>query len=233
MATAVILGALPEELAAFQARIVAGRWRGVEVHLALTGVGKPAAAATTQRLICEHRPDAVVFTGVAGSLDAQRGIGNIGIGVAAIDADLDVRAWRPDLLRGAQPFTGVRVLRSDPRLVAAALACPVAGLFPAYIASGSAFLDTAGKTRFRTEVLPDLVAEIDGIERVPDLIEMEGSAVLQTALANGVPALAIRAVSDGVEGDAVADFEGFIRGAVGRYAQVVEAVLDRIQGLPA
>jgi adenosylhomocysteine nucleosidase len=229
MPAVVLLGALPQELAAFTSRIVAGRWAGVRIHAALTGIGKPAAAATTQRLISLHRPDAVVFTGVAGSLDPQRGIGDIGIGVAAIDAELDLRPLRPDCRLGEDPFVGRRVLRSDPRLVAAALASGVPGLFPAYIASGSAFLDSPGKARFRREVLPELEAEIDGVTRRPDLIEMEGSAVLQTATANAVPALAIRAVSDGVEGDAVADFEGFLHSAIGRYAQVVEAVLGRLE----
>jgi len=50
MPAVVVLGALPQELAAFSSRIVAGRWAGVRIHAALTGIGKPAAAATTQRL---------------------------------------------------------------------------------------------------------------------------------------------------------------------------------------
>jgi adenosylhomocysteine nucleosidase len=228
MPSVLILGALPQELAACERRLVAGRWNGVEVHLALTGVGKPAAAAAAQRMIDRHRPDAIVFTGVAGALDPARRIGEIGIGVAAIDADLDIRAWLPGTRRGEHPFTGLRVLRSDPVLAAAALATPVAGLFPAYIASGSAFLDTAGKDRFRREVLPDLAAEIDGAPRLPDLIEMEGSAVLQTALAEGVPALAIRAVSDTAGGDAVADFNAFVADAIASYLPVVERVLAAI-----
>ena len=33
-----------------------------------TGVGKVAAAMNTQRAILEHRPDAIVFVGVAGGL---------------------------------------------------------------------------------------------------------------------------------------------------------------------
>lgn len=222
---AVILGALPQELAAFAGRAAGGRWAGVEVRLELTGVGKPAAAATAQRMIDRHAPDAVIFTGVAGALEPGLRIGDIGIGVAAIDADLDVRAWQPRALRGELPFGGGRVFRSDPRLAAAALGCGAGRIFPAYIASGSAFLDAAGKERFIAAVRPDLAAEIDGRRRLPDLIEMEGSAVLQTAAANRVPALAVRAVSDALAGDAVADFDAFVRGAVEAYAGAVEAAL--------
>lgn len=222
---AVVLAALPEELAAFADRIVDGRWAGVQVHTALTGVGKTAAAAATQRVIDRHHPDAIIFTGVAGALDPERRIGEIGIGIAAIDAELDVRAWQPAARLGEHPFTGLRVLRSDPVLVAAALSTPLTGIFPAYIATGSVFLDAPRKARFRAEVLPELSADIDGVVRTPDLIEMEGAAVLQVALANRVPALAIRAVSDGVDGDAVADFNAFIRDAIGHYVAVVERVL--------
>jgi adenosylhomocysteine nucleosidase len=221
----VLLGALPEELAAFTSRLVDERWHGIRVHLALTGVGKPAAAAATQRAISMHAPDAVIFTGVAGALHPGLRIGDIGIGIAAIDADLDIRAWRPGTRRGEHPFTGARLMHSDPRLVRLALASSAPRLFPAYIASGSAFLDAPGKAVFRHGVLPELSAEIDGAERLPDLIEMEGSAVLQTAAANQVPALAIRAVSDALDGDAVADFDAFMREAISHYTGVVDHVL--------
>lgn len=227
--TIVLLGAMPEELAAFEHHLVDGRWHGIRVHLALTGVGKPAAAAVTQRTIDRHAPDAVIFTGVAGALHPGQRIGDIGIGTAAIDADLDLRALLPGWRLGQQ-FDGSRIMRSDPRLVRLALASDVPRLFPAYIASGSAFLDTAGKARFRSEVLPLLAGTIDGSERQPDLIEMEGSAVLQTANANGVPALAIRAVSDAVDGDAVADFGAFLRAAIGHYTGVVDHVLRNLRG---
>lgn len=221
----VLLGALPQELAAYAAQVRDGRWRGAEVHLGLTGVGKVAAAAATQRMIGRHRPDAVLFTGVAGALDPALRIGDIGIALAAIDAELDIRAWRPGTLRGEHPFTGERLMASDARLVAEALGAPLAGLFPAYIATGSAFLDAAGKARFRAEILPELAAAVGGRERLPDLVEMEGSAVLQVAAANRVPALAIRAVSDALAGDAVADFDAFLAGAIGAYARVVEHLL--------
>jgi adenosylhomocysteine nucleosidase len=223
----VLLGAMEQEVAAFAQRLADGCWRGVEIHLATTGLGKSAAAATAQRLIDRHQPEAVIFTGVAGALDPQRRIGEVGIGVAAIDAELDLRSLLPETLLGQDPFTGVRLHRSHPSLVTTALQSGVAGCFPAYIATGSAFLDTAGKARFRTETLPHLEAELDGVRRLPDLIEMEGSAVLQTAASNGVAALAIRAVSDAVVGDAVADFHGFLAQAIGRYALIVDAVLRR------
>lgn len=232
----VVLGALPEELAAFAPRIHHGGWAGVQVATALTGVGKVNAAATAQRLIDRHRPAAVVFTGVAGALDPRLRVGDVGVGVAAIDADFDIRAWQPGARRGELPFGGGRVWPGHPALVAAARTAAAAvapgRFFDAFIATGSAFLDTAGKRRFMAEILPDLAAQVEGEVRTPDLIEMEGSAVMQVAAANRVPALAIRAVSDALAGDAVADFNAFIGQAAERYALVVEAVLARIAAAP-
>lgn len=221
----VVLGALPEELAAYRGLVSDGCWCGARVHLGLTGVGKVAAAAATQRAIDIHRPDALLFTGVAGALAHERRIGELGVVLAAIDAELDIRAWRPGTRRGEHPFTGARLMASDARLAAEALAAPVPGLFPAYVATGSAFLDAAGKAAFRRDVLPELEAEVGGRLRRPDLIEMEGAAVLQVAAANQVPALALRAVSDALEGDAVADFDAFLRAAIGSYVRVVEGLL--------
>ena len=43
-----------------------------------TGVGKVAAAMNTQRAITEHRPDALVFVGVAGGLGDVPRLAEIG-----------------------------------------------------------------------------------------------------------------------------------------------------------
>lgn len=221
----VLLGALPEELAVYRDLVRKDSWCGARVRLGLTGVGKVAAAAATQRIIDAERPDVLLFTGVAGALAAERRIGEIGVVLAAVDAELDIRAWRPGARRGEHPFTGERLMASHAGLATEALAAPVPGLFPAYVATGSAFLDAAGKASFIRDVRPELMAEVGGCERLPDLIEMEGVAVLQVAMANRVPALALRAVSDALAGNAVADFDAFLRGAISAYVRVVEHVL--------
>ena len=225
MATILLLGALPQEIDAYQHRLKDGHWHGHRVEVVLTGVGKVAAAAATQRSIDAHHPDAVIFTGVAGALEPHLRLGEVGIAHGAIDAEFDIRAWMPAAKRGELPFGGGRVFPCHPGLVAAALAAPVAGLFPAYIATGSVFLDHPRKAAFRREVVADLGAEVGGQPRTPDLIDMEGSAVLQVAAAHGVPALAIRAVSDELDGNAVEDFNAFLTVAIRHYEQVVDHLL--------
>ena len=226
MATLLLLGALPQEIDAYQHRLTAGRWHGHRVEVVATGVGKVAAAAATRRAIDTHRPDALVFTGVAGALDPRLALGQVGVAHGAIDADFDIRAWMPGVLRGEHPFGGGRVFPCHDRLVAAALGAAVPGLFEAYLATGSAFLDRTGKADFRRTVLPDLAAEVGGRRRTPDLIDMETSAVLQVAATDGLPALALRAVSDTCEGDAVADFNAFLDIAIQHYEQVVDHLLQ-------
>jgi adenosylhomocysteine nucleosidase len=221
----LILGAMPAELAACRARLRRGRWRDAQVRLSLTGVGKPAAAATTARAISVFRPHALIFTGVAGALDPRRRIGDLGIGLAAIDADLDLSRLVPGKPRGEQPFSRERIYPSHPALVAAALALAPPRSFPAYIASGSSFLDASGKAAFIRDTRPLLAAAVAGRHRLPDLIEMEGSAVLQAAALLGVPALALRAVSDEVSGDAAADFTAFLDQAAARSVELIDRLL--------
>ena len=233
MATLLLLGALPQEIDAYHHRLTDGHWHGHRVEVVATGVGKVAAAAATRRAIDTHRPDALVFTGVAGALDPRLQLGDVGVAHGAIDADFDIRAWMPSAARGDLPFGGGRVFSCHEGLVAAALAAPVPRLFDAYLATGSAFLDRAGKAAFRRDVLADLTADVGGRHRTPDLIDMETSAVLQVAAADGIPALALRAVSDTCDGDAVEDFNAFLDIAIGHYEQVVDHLLacGAIEGL--
>ncbi len=224
----VILGAMQEEIEAYQEHIKDGKWKGKTVYVELTGVGKPAAAATTQKSICEYRPDAIIFTGAGGALDPNLAIGDVGIGIASIDADLDVRAWDSKYKRGEQPFTHERIYYSHPDLVRLALESPSPNKkFEAYIASGSEFMDTKKKRDFMNCVLPDLSAVINGRERMPNVVEMEGSAVLQVAKMNNIPCLAIRAVSDTTKGDAPADFNKFVKESIKDYVKIVDYVIEK------
>lgn len=227
MENVAILGAMPQEIAAYRSRLRIPV--GIDLFVEATGVGKVAAAAAVQRIICSYKPDAIIFTGVAGGLDEKLKVGDVGVGVAAIDADLDVRAWDPTYTRGEQPFTHNRVYTSHQDLVR--VLAKNQGLFLAYIATGSSFLDATGKKKFNAQVRPDLSACLEGSAeyQLPNLYEMEGSAILQVANQNGVPAVAIRAVSDTLNGDAAADFNAFIENAVDNYVELINQLLSELR----
>jgi len=228
-----ILGAMPQEVEAYQNLVIDGKWNDKEVYVGVTGVGKAAAAASTQKVISEFQPDAIIFTGVAGALDPTLEIGDLCIGVAAIDADLDVRTWDSSYQKGEMPFTRERVYRSDSDLVGLAHQAAYQSeigrkLIDAYIATGSKFLDQTGKEKFVSNGIADLTAEVNGNDQIPNIYEMEGSAVLQVANANNVPCLAIRTISDTLHGDAPKDFNKFVEKAVDDYVAIVDYVLENV-----
>src|SRR3989338_10209584 len=106
MARITLIGALPQEIAAYQLASGLGgtgadskggwhgTWHGHDMLVAAVGVSKPIAAANTTRLLLEHRADYCIFTGVAGALDDALSLGDLVVVEHAVDADLDVTAWR-------------------------------------------------------------------------------------------------------------------------------------------
>ena len=223
MSRIVILGAMPEEISAYNEKIDSGEW--YDVSVAVTGVGKVAAAMATQKAICEQSPNFLFFTGVAGSLEYDLTIGVIVVCVNGIDSDLDARPWNGDLISVEQPFTGNRIYRSDKSLVDLAFDSGNDKLFRGYVASGSSFL----KGEERYDFACDDVSELEDGGTIPNIYDMESSAVLQVANHNDIPVLVIRAVSDNLEGDAVKDFNEFIKGAVKDYVGVVDHLVKKLR----
>jgi adenosylhomocysteine nucleosidase len=225
MARIVILAAMPEEIKSYDKEIKNGRWHGHEVFVTLTGVGKVLAAATTQKMILEKKPDYILFTGLAGALSSDAGLGDIAVVEYAIDAELDCTRWMGHLQLGEQPFSGERIFHSNPKLVKIALDGRAKyRVYPSYIATTSVFMDNPYKLKFIRDTAQKL--KID--QRVPDAIDMETSAVLQVAAKNKVPCLVIRAISDTVKGDAPADFKAFCETEIDHYIEIVRHVLGRI-----
>jgi len=107
-----LLGAMPQEVQTYK-RLYENKF---DVLVEASGVGKPAAAATTQRIISEWKPNALIFTGVAGALDPKLNIGDLVVGIAAIDSDIDVRNWDDSYKLGEIPFSRERVYLSDKKL---------------------------------------------------------------------------------------------------------------------
>lgn len=226
--TILLLGAMPAEIDAYHHYLAGERWHNHRIIVEATGVGKVAAAARTQKLISEYQPDYVLFTGVGGALDASLNLGDIGIGLAAIDADIDVRSWNPEFRRGELPFTREREFLAHSPLVTLARSVPDLSLFDAFIASGSTFLNATQKKQFVNQTSNELATRINGHIMLPNVIDMESSAIMQVANANNIPSLAIRAISDTLEGDAAADFTAFIEEAVNHYVKVVEYIIKNL-----
>jgi len=176
---ALVLAAMPEEIAALRAmladlRPLAGslwraRWRGRDVALAITGDGERNAQAGAAAALGRLRPRVVIGIGVAGALSPELATGELVLGRRVMREQGDAGEVPPPWLVEAARPTGARpaALISVPRL--AATVTEKQRL--AAIAAARA---------------PGLVAAVD----------LESAAFAAAAIARGLPWLILRAISD-------------------------------------
>lgn len=187
------------------------------VVVALTGIGKVAAASCAATLIERYRPSAVLFAGLAGSLSPGLRIGDIVVASRFIQYDLDASPLFP---RFEVPLTGLGWFMADPawseRLRAAAVRA-VADLEPdARVALEAVGAGTPEVRRGDVATGDVFVTSAPARDRVRSLVpeavcvEMEGAAIAQVCHARGVPFAACRLISDTANESAPADFEAFV-----------------------
>lgn len=191
-----IMGAMPDEVDQLCARlqdVTVEDYAGVQYHIGklgekelvvcCAGMGKANAAATTQVLITKYNASHIIFSGIAGNMSSEIGIGDVVIGGRVIYHDA-----QNDMIAQSAPF--LKEYAGDKTLVKAAEeACAACGVksLTGLIATGDMFVGDA-----RTK------ADIDA-RCNPDCVEMEGAAVSQIAAKNGVPCVVLRAMSDNAD----------------------------------
>jgi adenosylhomocysteine nucleosidase len=195
--------------------------------LALSRMGKVAAATTTTTLIEAFGVDQVVFTGVAGGLGPGVQVGDVVVAGQFMQHDMDVS---PLFARFEVPLYDRTLFDCDTRLsdhlFAAArtyltrtrdLADP--GLFTSgatlhrgLIASGDQFVGRADQSS-------DLKAALQSAGHLPLAVEMEGAAVAQVCFDYGVAFAAMRTISDRADDQAHVDFAQFVQEVASQYAR--------------
>lgn len=183
-------------------RFAVGTLSGKEVVVVQSGIGKVAAAITAQMLIDVFGVDALLNTGMAGGLDPRLAVKDLVIATAALQHDFDITAFghARGFLYG-EDDTKPTLFVADAALCekareAAATALPAGSkAIDGVIASGDIFVDdSALKAQLR-----------DGFGAAA--AEMEGAAIAQTAVANGVPFVILRTISDLAEHQANVSFD--------------------------
>ncbi|MEO6018394.1 MAG: 5'-methylthioadenosine/adenosylhomocysteine nucleosidase [Polaromonas sp.] len=206
-----------------------GDLHGQPVVLALSKIGKVAAATTTAVLIERFAARRIVFTGVAGGLGTDVHVGDVVVASDFVQHDLDASPLFP---RYEVPLYGKTRLESDAALTAllfnaacAAMAggpvspdYPKARIHCGLIASGDRFV--CGAVESRTLHTTLTMAGHDVLA-----VEMEGAAVAQVCLDYGVPFAAVRIISDRADDVAHVDFPRFIEEVASRYAR---AIVERL-----
>lgn len=197
-----------------------GQLCGVSVVLATSGIGKVAAAITSTVLVEVFGVAQVVFTGVAGGVGPGVSVGDVVVGDAFLQHDMDCSPLFP---RYEIPLYGQSQIEADPALTLALLqACRSAPLVhtgptlpvvihQGLIASGDRFVSRAGE-------VTDLMAAMATAGYSPLAVEMECAAVAQVCLDYGVPFAAVRTISDRADAQAHGDFQHFVSEVASHYS---------------
>ena len=195
-------------------RFVSGLFEGKEVVTAVCGIGKVAAALCAEAMILRYHPEAVINTGVAGTLTAKLSIGGIAVSTAVVQHDMDTTA----LGDPAGYISGLNLVNvpADPVLSGRLNACAQAlGIRTAsgVIASGDQFISDAEKKHAIAGAFGAIACE------------MEGAAIGQVCYANGVPFCVLRAISDSADGESSGDYAAFVESAAARSVKLLCAFL--------
>lgn len=184
-----------------------------------SGIGKVNAAVCTQILVDDFEVDAVVNTGIAGSLKAEINIGDIVVSTDLVHHDMDAVNFGYPL--GQIPQMDVFSFEADEKLAELAeevcrVVNPEIQAFSGRIVSGDQFVaDRALKKR--------IADNFKGF-----CTEMEGAAIAQTAYLNEVPFVVLRAISDKADDSAVMDYPTFEKQAVIHSVRLVTGMMERL-----
>ena len=245
-----IVGALHEELRALAPLVcdartvqIAGRSflcgaaHGRPVVLALSGIGKVAAATTATLLLHTFDAHALIFTGVAGGLGAGVNVGDVVVARQLVQHDMDVSPLFPryvvpssgrshfdvdaGLADGLAEAAARCLANAGERLGAAALAhfgirVGQLRMHRGLVVSGDRFVSSQAQSDALRAALPAALA-----------VEMEGAAVAQVCSEFGRPFAVLRTVSDRADDAAHVDFTGFIDAVASVYTR--EIVGDWLQ----
>ena len=214
-------------------RVHAGRdfWQG-DLHgqpvvLALSKIGKVAAATTAVALIEKFGVGRIVFTGVAGGLGEGVQTGDVVVATDFMQHDLDAS---PLFARYEVPLYGQTRFAADPRLTALLFSAACSAMAALHggnafhharvhqgpVASGDRFVSgTSESERLRAALL--------GAGHNVLAVEMEGAAVAQVCHDYGIPFAAVRTISDRADDSAHVDFPAFVEQVASRYARAIIA----------
>lgn len=196
-----------------------GVLNGKDVVVVRCGIGKVNAGICVQLLADLFNADAVINTGVAGSLCAKINIGDIVVSSDACEHDMDVTGlgYEPGIIPQMETsfFKADRTLVEQAKAVCAEVN-PEIGVYEGRVVSGDKFVSDA-------ETKDRLVKLFDG-----SCAEMEGAAIAHAAFLNKIPYVVLRAISDKADGSAHMDYPEFERAAAAHCARLVETLVTRI-----
>lgn len=192
---------------------------GKKAVVVRSGIGKVNAGICAQILADVFSVDAIINTGIAGSLNKNINIGDIVLSTDVVQHDMDATGF--GYRKGQIPQMPVFFFNADENLRRlAAEVCrevnPDIQVFEGRIASGDQFV-------CNQDVKNRIVSEFSAYAT-----EMEGAAIGQAAYLNEIPFLVVRAISDKADGSAQMDYSEFEKAAVDHSVRLTLNMLARI-----
>lgn len=208
----------PESTTISGMEFVTGTLYGTPVVLAVCGVGKVFAALCAQTMILRFGVEAVINTGVAGTLCRELGIGDVAVSSDVVQHDMDVSGlgepygWVSALDLVHIPASKTLSALVEQAVIAQGHRCRVGT-----IATGDQFLCDSG----RKEWISQTFGAIAG--------EMEGGSIGLTCYVNQVPFVIIRAISDDADGNAPENFPTFAAETAETSIRITADVIRRLE----
>ena len=227
-----IIGAMEEEVAALKEDMTIeetvelasmvfckGILCGRDAVVVRSGIGKVNAGICAQILVDRFHVDALINTGIAGSLDAKIDIGDLVISTDALHHDMDAVNFGYAL--GQIPRMDVLAFPADKVLVQKAVeanekANPDIHTFTGRIASGDQFI--------ASKEVKDHITE----NFHPLCVEMEGAGIAQAAYLNKISYVIIRAISDKADNSATVDYPTFEKQAITHSVRLIKELVPMI-----
>lgn len=227
-----IIGAMDEEVSILKSRLqdatvktvatmdfYEGKLQDKDVVIVRCGIGKVNAAVCTQILADLFQVEAVINTGVAGSLRSEIDIADIVLSTDTIQHDVDATGFGYEY--GVIPRMDNSVFEADKHLLelakeVCAEVVPNVGVHVGRVVSGDQFISDNGKKEW-------LIEKFEGY-----CTEMEGAAIAHTAYLNQLPFLVIRAISDKADNSAHMSYADFEHIAIDNGVKLLEGLLARL-----
>ena len=224
-----IMGAMPEEIEPIVSKLdgvnqtvygantyYEGTYKGQEVVVAYSKIGKVFATLTATILIEKFGCDKLLFSGVAGAISNELNIGDLIIADGLCQHDLDITAFGHPF--GYVPEGEVCIstdvgLRNIAKDVAKSKGLT---LKEGVIATGDQFVANEERKNWI------------GTTFDADALEMEGASVAVVCSALNVPFFILRAISDSADMDASFNFDEFLESSAKISADFILSMVDEL-----
>lgn len=195
-----------------------GTYKGKEVILLKSGIGKVNAAMTTTVLLHTFKPDVVINTGSAGGYDPALEVGAVVVSDEVRHHDVDVTIFGYEM--GQVPQMPA-AFKADMKLMEVAREAVTEVGEHQYgiglICSGDAFMNDPERVEKVREYFPQMKA-----------VEMEAAAVAQVCHQFDTPFVVIRALSDIAGKESNVSFDEFLPVAAKHSTAIVLKAIEKL-----